>query len=177
MQHVVRVSCLYKMASNDQNSCMRSINLDGNESLEADMVNKCDGRVRVGRLATKKRKLQLLAAQAREKRRSQSVPAFTALPDTGDSDVAVPVPSTSTSVTDCQTGASATTSDSVAVVATGTAAMPSCTSRRKLALLRCANEPGLIDQDVAVRDDSSTATASVSDNTSGKLCFICLLVL
>ena len=159
MQHVVRVSCLYKMASNDQNSCMRSINLDGNESLEADMVNKCDGRVRVGRLATKKRKLQLLAAQAREKRRSQSVPAFTASPDTvtGDSDVAVPVPSTSTSVTDCQTGASATTSDSVAVVATGTAAMPSCTSRRKLALLRCANEPGLIDQDVAVRVTEMTA--------------------
>ena len=82
---------------------------------------------------------------------------------------------TSTSMTDCQTGASATTSDSVAVVATGTAAMPSCTSRRKLALLRGANEPGLIDQDVAVRDDSSTASVSV--NTSGKLCFICLLVL
>ena len=32
-----------------------------------------------------------------------------------------------------------------------------------------ANEPGLIDQDVAVRDDSSTATASVSDSTGGKL--------
>ena len=41
--------------------------------------------------------------------------------------------------------------------------------------MRGANEPGLIDQDVAVRDDSSTA--SVSDSTGGKLCFICLLVL
>ena len=53
--------------------------------------------------------------------------------------------------------------------------MPSCTLRTKLALMRGANEPGLIDQDVAVRGDSSTA--SVSDSTGGKLCFICLLVL
>ena len=80
-------------------------------------------------------------------------------------------------MTDCRASASATTSDSVAVVATGTAAMPSCALRRKLALMHGANEPGLIDQDVAVRDDSSTASGSVSDNTGGKLCFICLLVL
>ena len=60
MQHVVCLSCLYKMASSDQNSCMASINFDGNKSLEVDMVNTCDGRVRVGRLTTKKRKLQLL---------------------------------------------------------------------------------------------------------------------
>ena len=65
----------------------------------------------------------------------------------------------------------------MAVVVTGTAAMPSCASHMKLALIRGANEPGLIDQDVAVRDDSSTATASVTDSTGGKLCFICLLVL
>ena len=38
---------------------------------------------------------------------------------------------------------SATTSDSVAVVATGTEAMPSCALRTKLALMRGANEPGL----------------------------------
>ena len=77
---------------------MRSINSDGNESLEVYMVNTCDGRVRVGRLATKKRKLQLLAAQAREKSRYQPVPAS---PDTGNSNVAVSVASTSTSATDC----------------------------------------------------------------------------
>ena len=163
MQHVVCLSCLYKMASSDQNSCIRLINFDGNECLEVDMVNTCDGRVRVGRLATKKRKLQLLAAQACEERRSQSVPASAASPDTGDSDVAVSVVFTSTSVTDCQASASATTSDSVAVVTTGTAAMPSCASCMKLALIHGANEPGFIDQDVAVRDDS----------TGGKLCFIC----
>ena len=75
MQHVVCLSSFYKMASSDQNSCMRSINFDRHESLEVDMVNTCDGRVRVGRLTTKKRKLQLLAAQAREKRRSQFVSA------------------------------------------------------------------------------------------------------
>ena len=93
-----------------------------------------------------------------------------AMPDTGDSDVAVSVASTSTSVTDCQTGASATTSDSVAMLATGTAAMPSCVSRMKLALMRGASEPSLIDQDVAVRDDRSTA--SVSDSTGGKFYFL-----
>ena len=67
----------------------------------------------------------------------------------------------------------------MAVVATGTAAMPSCALHTKLALMRGANELGLIDQDVAVRvrDDSSTASGSVSDSTGGKLCFICLLVL
>ncbi|KAI0221203.1 hypothetical protein LSAT2_027408 [Lamellibrachia satsuma] len=77
-----------------------------------------------------------------------------------DNDIDVSVASTSTSVTDCQANASATTSDSVAVVATGTAAMPSCASHTKLALIR-----GLVDQDVAVRDDGSTATASVTDST------------
>ena len=90
------------------------------------------------------------------------------------------VASTSTFVNDCQATTSATTSYSVAVVATGTAAMPSCALRTKLpALMRGANEPGLIDQDVVVRvrDDSSTASGSVSDSTGGKLCFICLLVL
>ena len=70
MQYVVCLSCLYKMASGDH---MQSINFDGNESLEVDMVNTCDGRFRLGRLTTEKRKLQLLAAQAREKRRSQSI--------------------------------------------------------------------------------------------------------
>ena len=70
MQYVVCSSCLYKMASSDH---IRSINCDGNESLEVDMVKTFDGRFRVGRLTTEKRKLQLLAAQAREKRRSQSI--------------------------------------------------------------------------------------------------------
>ena len=54
-----------------------------------------------------------------------AVLASVASPDTVDSDVPVSVASTSTSMTDCQAGASATTSDTVSVVATGTAAMPS----------------------------------------------------
>ena len=41
--------------------------------------------------------------------------------------------------------------------------------------MRGAIEPGLIDQDAAIRDDNSTA--SVSESTGGKLCFICLLIL
>ena len=50
------------------------------------------------------------------------------------------VASTSMFVNDCQATTSATTSDSVAVIATGTAAMPSCALRTKLALMRGANQ-------------------------------------
>ena len=89
MQYVVCASCLYKMASSDH---MRSINCDGNESLEVDMVNTCDGRFRVGRLTTENCSYWQLR-HVRNAGHSRSVPTSAASPDnfTGDSDVAVSI--------------------------------------------------------------------------------------